>query len=388
MVGMSFFLPFIPLYLGELGISDPAANARWSGAIFASGFFVLSFVAPIWGNLADRWGRKLMVVRAMATGSLILLLTSFVQTPFQLLGLRLLHGCFSGFVSSAIALIATESPESSLGFGMGFFQSALTAGFIVGPFFGGLLQDAIGIRPTILGGAFFLFAGTALVFLLVKEKNKPAPDTPKGSALANARFVLSNPTLWPAARLQFFSNLAMMSVQPILALFVGMLATSSSDRLGTLSGLVISASALSMMVGAPLWGRLADKVGQKKVLTLCLFASGVFFIPQGLSQNIPQLFVSRFLLGFFAAGISPSLQAMIAHHSPPDRRAGVLGVSFSITLFGNAIGPLVGGFLASSLGLRIPFLMVSAILIGTGFLSRGLKIHSDKPKFSVVNPVD
>src|ERR1051326_2765468 len=168
MVGMSFFLPFIPLYLAELGVSEPGSTARWSGVLFGSGFLVVSFVAPLWGYMADRLGRKLMVVRAMGTGALILFLTAAVHTPYQLLVLRLIHGCFSGFACASIALIAAESPAGSLGFGMGVFQSSLTAGFIIGPFLGGVLQDFFGIRRTIVGGGFILLVGMGLGVFFVK----------------------------------------------------------------------------------------------------------------------------------------------------------------------------------------------------------------------------
>jgi DHA1 family multidrug resistance protein-like MFS transporter len=324
----------------------------------------------------------------MGTGSLILFLTAAVHTPYQLLVLRLIHGCFSGFACASIALIAAESPVGSMGFGMGVFQSSLTAGFIIGPFLGGVLQDFFGIRRTIVGGGVILLVGTALVLFFVTEKNKPHPLEIPGGPFSNARYILDSPTLWPAAKIQFLSNLSMMLVQPLLALAVEGLARAASPFLGTMSGLVISASAISMMFGAPFWGRISDTYGQKKILSLCLMASGLMFIPQGLARTVTQLFLARLLLGFFAAGISPSLQAVIAHHAPAERRAGVLGISFSITIFGNAIGPLVGGLLASSLGLRIPFYMVAVLLVATGLLSQRLHITLAKPRYAALNTID
>src|SRR5688572_20497351 len=94
MIGMSFFLPFIPLYLGELGLTTTAEVSTWSGILFSGGFLMLSISSPMWGAMADRWGRKIMVVRAMTAATVILAATAFVQSPVQLLGLRLLHGCF------------------------------------------------------------------------------------------------------------------------------------------------------------------------------------------------------------------------------------------------------------------------------------------------------
>lgn len=372
MIGMSFFLPFIPLYLRDLGVKTESGISTWSGLIFAAGFLMLSLSAPLWGSLADRYGRKLMVLRAMSAAAIVLILTAFVRTPHQLLVLRLVHGLFSGFVSSAIALIASEVPDRSLGFGLGIFQSTITGGFIIGPLLGGVLQDAIGIRPTILIGGTIVAVGALLVGLLVREKHRPDPAVTVHSVWQNADFVFRNDTLWPAARLQFLSNMALMAVAPIIVLFVANLVTVP-DRVGTLSGLVVAAVAMSMMAGAPFWGRLADRWGQRQVLTVCLIGASATFVPQALSQNVPQLFASRFLLGFFTAGIAPSLQALIANHAPKERRAGVLGISFSITLMGNAVGPLLGGALAAVLGIRAPFWTTAVILLGCARLSRGLR---------------
>jgi len=373
MIGMSFFLPFIPLYLRELGMTSEDTIARWSGLIFASGFFMLSLFAPLWGMLADRYGRKLMVMRSMGAAALILFLTVFVQEPYQLLILRLLHGCLSGFVSSAVALIASDIPAASLGLGLGLFQSTITGGLIIGPLVGGYLADQFGIRWSIGMGSGFIFMGFILVALFVKDELKHNVEHSYQSAWENAKFLFKNATLWPTVRIQFLSNFSLMAIQPILALFVMELARGSHERLGTLTGLVISSSAFSMMLGAPFWGRIGDKWGQKKVLILCFFAAALTFIPQGLASKILYLALGRFVLGFFMAGLSPSLQALISHHSPPARRAGILGVSFAITLMGNALGPLCGGFLGGSLGLRSPFFMTAILLFMAGVMSLTLK---------------
>ena len=132
-------MPFIPLYLKDMGVGSQSEIAVWSGLLFSAGFLMLALAAPFWGAMADRWGRKLMVIRATVAGAVVLVLMAFAQTPYQLLILRLLHGVFSGFISSATAMIAAETPDRSLGFGLGIFQSSLIAGCIAGPFFGVVL---------------------------------------------------------------------------------------------------------------------------------------------------------------------------------------------------------------------------------------------------------
>ena len=388
MIGMSFFLPFLPLYLKELGVRSTADISTWSGVLFSAGFLMLSLVAPLWGSLADRFGRKRMVVRAMGAAAVVVFLSAFVRVPAELLALRLVHGLFSGFVSSAVALISAETPSRSLGFALGVFQSSLTAGMIAGPLLGGALMDQFGIRPTLQWGGAILLVGTMLVWMFVDERHKPDPNARRHTVFQNARYLFSNAALWPAVRIQFLSNLAMVAVQPLLALFVTLLAPASAPRIGTLSGLVISASALSMMVGAPFWGRMVDRVGQKKVLVWCLVLSGACFLPQAAAGTVAALAAGRFLMGFFAAGIMPSLQSLIAHHSPAERRSGILGISFSMTLMGTAIGPLLGGALAAATSVRAPFVMTALILASAGWLSARLDLRLIKAPPTPLAPAE
>lgn len=325
-----------------------------------------------------------MVMRAMGAAGIVLYLCSFVTSPHQLLFLRLMHGAFSGFVSSAIALIATDVPEGKLGFSLGIYQGTIMGGLIIGPFVGGILQDHLGIRPTLEWGSGLIMLGLFLVLVLVREKKSEIENKKNHSIWENATFLFKNRTLWPAVRIAFLSNMAMMSIPPILALLVIDLAGNSVRSVGTLSGMAFSATALSIMFAGPVWGRLADKWGQKKVLTICLFMSGVMFIPQALAQTVWQLIAGRFLLGLFMAGIAPSVQSLVANHTPHERRAGILGVSFSFNMMGNAVGPLVGGVLAASFGLRIPFFAAFLLLVFASVLSQKIRIKLTKGKATPV----
>ncbi|MCD6034014.1 MAG: major facilitator superfamily 1, partial [Thermomicrobiales bacterium] len=146
LIGFSSRVPFLPFYLGDLGVGDVSGQALWSGAINAAGAAAMAVTAPIWGFLADRYGRKPMLLRGLFGGAGIVMLMGFANSPWQLLGLRVLEGMLTGTVAAATALIATSAPKRRLGYALGMVQTAVFAGAAAGPLFGGYAYDSIGPR--------------------------------------------------------------------------------------------------------------------------------------------------------------------------------------------------------------------------------------------------
>jgi DHA1 family multidrug resistance protein-like MFS transporter len=136
MVGMNLVVPFLPFYIRDLGVSDPDELARWSGLVFAGPFF-LSFVAtPLWGALGDRYGRKMMVVRALFGLALSQALIGLSQNVIQLFLFRILQGGISGFIAASLALVSTSTPRQHTGYALGLMQSSSAGGMVLGPFVG------------------------------------------------------------------------------------------------------------------------------------------------------------------------------------------------------------------------------------------------------------
>ena len=186
-VAMTLLLPFLPLYVHQLGVQQPAAIARWSGMAYGATFFSAALTAPLWGKLADRYGHKLMLLRASLGMAIAMALTGMATTPCQLVLLRLLAGLLGGYASGSTIMVASQTPKAHTGWALGILSSGIMAGNVAGPLLGGFLPPLIGIRQTfwLLGGIIFIaFLATAL---LLKEQPRARSSAAHSAAVASAR---------------------------------------------------------------------------------------------------------------------------------------------------------------------------------------------------------
>ena len=180
LVGFGFGLPFLPMYVQALGVTDRAQVAVWSGVISGSAALTMAVLAPIWGVLADRYGRKPMLVRAMIGGAFAVGAMGFVGNVWQLLGLRLIQGAVTGSQAAAAALVAAATPVSQVGFALGLVSTAVQVGNTVGPAVGGFAVDGLGFRGSFMLGGLMLLLDSALTagWELGLRTSKPATGIP------------------------------------------------------------------------------------------------------------------------------------------------------------------------------------------------------------------
>jgi len=361
-LGMSLVLPFLPFYIRELGVSDLGEVKRWSGLVFAAPFLVATFTGPLWGWLGDRFGRRAMLIRALIGYAATSFTMAFATTIHQFLILRLIQGGVSGFIAATLAIAATTTPRDKMGYAMGVLQTSLTTGAIFGPFFGGLFADQIGYRNIFFITAAFGFAATILVVLLVQESEPSREDKKPSSFFSNFRLVFTSPILISIFATGLIVQTAVMSIQPVLSLFVERLWPSGA-HLATIAGGVFAITGLASLISAPYWGKRGDRMGYKKMLFLTLLGTGITSIPQAFATQAYQLFILRFVYGLFVGGILPALYTLTSLNVAEERRGGILGITRSGLLIGNVIGPVSGGFLAASLGIRPLFIFMAAMLI-------------------------
>ncbi|MBN2361528.1 MAG: MFS transporter, partial [Deltaproteobacteria bacterium] len=192
MIAFSFVFPFIPLYVQALGVPDPTKAAQWSGWIAASTALTMAVAQPIWGNLADRFGRKPMVIRSMIAGSITLGLMGLATHPWHILVLRLLQGMLTGTVTASTALVATVVPKQRLGFALGLLQVAMFGGSSLGPLVGGIVADSFGFRASFGAACLLALAGGLTVITLVREDFTPPPATAaRRGVIAGSRVLLA-----------------------------------------------------------------------------------------------------------------------------------------------------------------------------------------------------
>ncbi|GAB2699961.1 MFS transporter [Paenibacillus thermoaerophilus] len=364
MSGMTMVVPFLSLYLQELGMNPETDNITfWAGIIFAGNFVTSFLFQPIWGSLADRHGRKIMLLRSGFGMAIIVLLMGFAQEAWHLLVLRILNGVVSGFVPASVSLMSTIAPRDKMGFALGTLQSGGVAGTILGPLFGGLLAESFGYRPIFYLTGGLLFIASTLAWVVVTEKfdKEKAMSKPKVSVWSGFRQVMSIPAMPALLTATFLIQFAMLSTMPILPLFVQML-HGKAEHLAFLAGFVGSIAGFSNMIASPLLGRLGDRIGSNRVLGFALAGAALASIPQAFVTEIWQLVLCRFALGMFMGGLIPSVNTLVRRFTPDGLEGRAYSFNTSALALGNMLGPTIGGSLAGWIGIRGVFVMGGVML--------------------------
>jgi DHA1 family multidrug resistance protein-like MFS transporter len=369
MGGMTMIVPFLPLYLKhDLGITEDHQIATWASIIFAGNFITAFIAQPIWGGLADRYGRKLMLLRSGFGMAIVMTLMGFATNAWQLLLLRMLNGTISGFSPAAVALMSTNTPKDRMGFAMGTIQSGAVAGSILGPFFGGLLADQIGFRNIFYITGSLMLLASVLTSILVKEKfnAQEAAKKPKVSVregFNQIRKIRQLPALYTVT---FLIQISMLMTLSLMPLFVERL-HSSDVGLAFYAGLVSSITGFSNVIASPLLGRLSDRIAPERILIICLIGAGLMFIPQSLVQNVWQLFAARFLLGMFMGGLMPTVNSLIGKYTPSGMESRAYSFNTSALSLGNMVGPVTGGIISAFLDIREIFIISTVLLLLNSF---------------------
>lgn len=389
MIGFSFVFPFIPLYVRELGATETAAAARWAGAISAASAVTMALAQPFWGSLADRHGRRVMVLRSLAAAGVTLALMGFARQPWQLLVLRLLQGALTGTVAASNALVATSVPRERLGASLGLMQVALYGGTSVGPLMGGVIADRFGYRAPCFAAGGLLLLSVLFVVGFVHESFTPPPaDARRPGVLAETRELMAVPGLAFLMAVTFLIQYGNSAVSPILALFVHEL--SSGTNAASMSGAILAGTGVASAVAAVVIGRLADRLGHRRILLVCLFGAALACVPQAWVRSVGELFAWRLVLGLFLGGLMPSAHALFASLVPAARRGSAFGLGGTAASLANAAGPLSGAFLAGAVGLNAVFIATAVLYsLGLGFLIarfRGLPAHVRELRPSLAPP--
>jgi MFS family permease len=362
-IAMTLLLPFLPLYVEQLGVADHAAIVQWSGIAYGATFFSAALTAPLWGRLGDRYGRKSMLIRASLGMAVSMSLIGMAQNVWQLVGLRLFAGIAGGYASGSVILVATQTPKQRSGWALGVLSTGVMAGNLVGPLIGGALPQLIGIRQTfLLAGGVIFFTFLATTFLIREEARPPRKRAVKGeggwAAIPDKGPILA---MLVTGMLLMVAN---MSIEPIITVYVAQL-VPDADRVTMVSGLAMSAAALGAILSASRLGKLADRIGHWTVIVGCLAISAALLVPQAFVTASWQLVGLRFLMGLALGGLLPCIASVI-RHNVPDRIAGnVLGISISAQYAGQVVGPLSGGFVGGHIGMRAVFLG-TAVLMAAG----------------------
>ncbi|MBM6606423.1 multidrug efflux MFS transporter [Enterobacteriaceae bacterium RIT814] len=362
-LAISQILPFLPLYVSQLGVSSHEALSMWSGLTFSVTFLISAIVSPMWGSLADRKGRKLMLLRASLGMAIAILLQAFASNVWQLFLLRALMGLTSGYIPNAMALVASQVPRERSGWALSTLSTAQISGVIGGPLMGGFLADHVGLRAVFIITAILLMVSFLVTLFLIKEGARPTVS--KAQRLSGKAVFASLP--YPGLMIALFVTTMVIqlcngSVGPILALFIKSM-EPDSNNIAFLSGMIAAVPGVSALIAAPRLGKLGDRIGTARILMATLVVAVVLFFAMSFVTTPFQLGVLRFLLGFADGAMLPAVQTLLVKYSSDQVTGRIFGYNQSFMYLGNVAGPLIGASVSAMAGFRWVFAATAIVVL-------------------------
>lgn len=361
-IGFSLVMPFMSLYIDTLGNFSSQALNLWSGLAFSATFLVTTLISPWWGRLADQKGRKLMLLRASLGMAVVISLMGLVTNVYQLVGLRLLQGVFSGYVSNATALVATGTPKARSGQVLGTLATGAVTGQLLGPLLGGLTATAFGYRTTFFITGTILFIVFILSLLFVHEEFTPVEK----EALQPASAILKE-LKYPKVVLGMFITTMIIqasnnSISPIISLYIRQL-LGGHGNVTLVSGIIASIPGIATLIAAPRMGRLGDRIGSERILAAGLILAIFVYLPMAFVTNVWQLGALRFLIGVSDACLLPAVNSLITKYSPHHAAGRIFSYNQSFQATGNVFGPMIGSSISSFFGYRGVFISTSFLVL-------------------------
>ncbi|MGO3490094.1 MAG: MFS transporter, partial [Lactiplantibacillus plantarum] len=363
--GMAFseIMPFLSLFVSQLGDFTKAQITFYSGLAFAADYAISAISAPLWGIIADKKGRKIMLLRASLGMAVAMGLMGFVTNVWQLVALRALQGVFAGFISNAQALVASQTPRKYSGRALSTLITGAVSGQLFGPVIGGLLAQLFSIRNT-----FFITAGLLMVaFLLslffVQEHFKPVTHHREPGDSRNPLAAFQNPRLiivmlCSTAIVQFGNA----SIAPIISLYVREL-MHYRGPITVVAGIIAALPGISNIFSAPRLGRYGDQHGSGKVLLFGYIFAVIMYFPQGIVTSVVALGILRFAIGISDGALYPEIQTVLTKNTPVHLTSTIFSYNQSFQAIGNMFGALLGGLVAGWFNYNAVFIMTALLLL-------------------------
>jgi DHA1 family multidrug resistance protein-like MFS transporter len=359
-MAFSFVNPFLPLFIQELGDFNNKQAAFWAGIALGGGGLAMFLSSPVWGIIADRWGRKPMVLSAMFGASVILALMGIVPNVYAFVALRCSQGLLAGTIAAASALVAADTPRNKIPFAMGLIMLAVFGGSSFGPFLGGFLADKVGYEATFFITSALLFSGGLIVLFFVKERfDRPIPG--QGASLGSLWHLATSREMLPLLMAICALNIGPPMISPMIPLFIRELdpRVAAATASGVAFGLMGLVAAISSVVAS----RLGKRISLKKIMVFSCLGTGLLYLPPMWATTVTQLLIFIALMGLLSGGLMMSANSLVSLSVSQSQQGIAYGVSTSAQALGGGLGPLIGGSLASLLGFKPIFGVAGGLFI-------------------------
>jgi DHA1 family multidrug resistance protein-like MFS transporter len=373
-MAFSFVNPFLPLFIQELGDFNNKQATFWAGIALGGGGLAMFLSSPVWGIIADRWGRKPMVLRAMFGASVILALMGMVSNVYAFIALRCFQGLLAGTIAAASALVAADTPRNKIPFAMGLIMLAVFGGSSFGPFLGGFLADKVGYEATFFITSALLFSGGLIVLFFVKERfARPIPG--QGASLGSLWHLAMSREMLLLLMAICALNIGPAMISPIIPLFIREL--DPRVAAATASGVAFGLMGLVAGISSVVASRLGKRFSLKKIMVFSCLGTGLLYLPPMWATTVTQLLIFIALMGLLTGGLMMSANSLVSMSVSQSQQGIAYGLSTSAQALGGGLGPLIGGSLASLLGLKPIFGVAGGLFILVGVLI--IKLLVGKP---------
>lgn len=341
-VGFCIGLPFAAFYIQELGVQGDDV-VWWNTAFAVAAPMCFLFSAPFWGQIADRFGRKKMLVRASVCASFVLLGMAWSPNVYWLIVFRIGQGLFTGVMPASQTLMAVSTPIHRQGMALGSLAAAVATGEAIGSAVGGRIAEQFGYEMTFYCGAIIQTIATLLVIFGVQERHNPetAKQTTKKESRGALRFAL--PLLMLTALISLMLNIDTATLPLLVQDLNGGL-----DGAARIVGDVYALAGIALAIGGLTCGWCIDRFGVYRMLlgTSMLAGIGSIFMCFIYEFGLSYIYLIVFLLSLMMAGIDPMLQVLLTKETPSAQHGRVFGMSATAQSSGWLLGPMLGSAIA------------------------------------------
>ncbi|BDD42174.1 multidrug efflux MFS transporter [Streptococcus ruminantium] len=362
LTGTSFTLvmPFISVFVEELKVA-PGQVEYYAGLAVSANALAAALMAPIWGSLADRYGRKPMMVRAAFAMIFTMGGMAFVPNVFWLIVLRVLNGVFTGYIPNATALIASQVPKEKTGYALGTLSTGAVAGNLIGPTLGGILAEMFGVHTVFLLVGLLYALVVILTIFYIREDFVPVK---KGEAMSIREVLVQVRDRQMLVGLFITSMIiiaAAQAVVPILTLYVRHL--GQTDNLLFVAGFIISLPGMASLVTSGYLGKIGDRIGNHRLLLLALAYSLLINVFCAFATSPFQLGLLRFLYGFGTGALLPSVNSLLTKLTPREGISRIFSYNQLFNNLGSVVGPMMGSAVAAHMGYNWVFYLSSGLVL-------------------------
>ncbi len=372
--GFTLVMPFLPLYIRQLGITDVGEIALWTGLALGATPAITALCAPLWGRVGDRFGNKLLVQRSLISFIFVMVAMAYVTEPWHLVALRVLQGFFAGYGPLTLSMAALSVPPERMAAAIGTVQTAQRLGPALGPVIGGILAPLLGIRNTFLAAACLYALAFVLLTVMYREPLRAAKDVERAGRIT-FREILELENIRLLMVVIFALQIVDRSFGPILSLHLAELGYGS-DQVSVMTGILFSVLAFAAAAGNQIAGRLLARMPARAVIVRSSLAAAAALALFVLFQNPWLLAV---LIAVFGLGIGTALTSAYAvGGSVIPRHVYTTGFGFltSASLIGVAVSPVLSGLVGGT-SIRAVFAVdVVALALVAGVVWRVMAVRA------------